>query len=312
MVTVTANNQIIWLREVFWKWFDRLKLANTRKRLSLVAGLNSVIALAVLPFCGAIPDQTVKASVRPTDDLGSWPLAAVPRPIGDTATYLHTKLMKVAHSSAGAPVLRFIECRHYPKEHRKVVQTGISSDGHAVLRFMPGDYCLFESGLAASVSVAPAGVDSDSRQTSQLQVAHSENVITQPNPLKQLLTPYQRYACEKFGPACATALAIQFAENAQGSCEIYHYNSVDGTLDWGFFQINSVHLVKPGLNLRDLLDCKANIDFAYQLYTEKGFQPWTTYVSGAYRKFLGHVEFRLSASMSAQRALFPFNLAKPR
>jgi hypothetical protein len=37
----------------------------------------------------------------------------------------------------------------------------------------------------------------------------------------------------------------------------------------------------------DLLDCKANIDFAYQLYQEKrGFTPWSTYDSGKYREFL--------------------------
>jgi hypothetical protein len=100
------------------------------------------------------------------------------------------------------------------------------------------------------------------------------------------LTAYQQYACAKFGEACRVALAIQRAENPQGRCEIYHYNS-DGTLDWGYFQINTVHLKRPGLNLRDLLDCKANIDFAYQLYQERqGFTPWSTYNSGAYRKFL--------------------------
>jgi hypothetical protein len=101
------------------------------------------------------------------------------------------------------------------------------------------------------------------------------------------LTAYQQYACEKFGSDCRLALAIQRAENPQGRCEIYHYNT-DGTLDWGYFQINTVHLQRPGLNLRDLLDCKANIDFAYQLYLErKGFTPWSTYKNGAYRKFLG-------------------------
>jgi hypothetical protein len=100
------------------------------------------------------------------------------------------------------------------------------------------------------------------------------------------LTAYQQYACRKFGPACRVALAIQRAENPQGKCEIYHYNS-DGTLDWGYFQINTVHLQRPGLVLRDLLDCRANIDFAYLLYTEHhGFSPWSTYNSGAYRKFL--------------------------
>jgi hypothetical protein len=99
------------------------------------------------------------------------------------------------------------------------------------------------------------------------------------------LTAYQQYACLKFGSACRVALAIQRAENPKGACEIYHYNS-DGTLDWGYFQINTVHLRRPGLNLRDLLDCKANIDFAYILYQERGFAPWSTYNNGAYLKFL--------------------------
>jgi hypothetical protein len=100
------------------------------------------------------------------------------------------------------------------------------------------------------------------------------------------LSAYQQYACAKFGSACRLALAIQRAENPQGKCEIYHYNT-DGTLDWGYFQINTVHLKRPGLNLRDLLDCKANINFAYQLYVEEhGFTAWSTYNSGAYRKYL--------------------------
>jgi hypothetical protein len=100
------------------------------------------------------------------------------------------------------------------------------------------------------------------------------------------LSAWQEYACRKFGSDCRVALAIQRAENPQGKCEIYHYNS-DGTLDWGYFQINTVHLKRPGLNLRDLLGCKSNIDFAYQLFQEKGgFTPWSTYNSDKYRQFL--------------------------
>jgi hypothetical protein len=101
------------------------------------------------------------------------------------------------------------------------------------------------------------------------------------------LSAWQQYTCRKFGSDCRVALAVQRAENLAGKCEIYHYNS-DGTLDWGYFQINTVHLKRPGLNLRDLLDCKANIDFAYQLFQEsRGFTPWSTYNSGRYRQFLG-------------------------
>ncbi len=115
--------------------------------------------------------------------------------------------------------------------------------------------------------------------------SNEETAEAQADQSGRRLTAYQQYACNKFGSACRIALAVQRAENPRGACEIYHYNS-DGTLDWGYFQINTVHLKRPGLNLRDLLDCKANIDFAYQLYTERGFEPWTTYTSGAYRQYL--------------------------
>jgi hypothetical protein len=112
-----------------------------------------------------------------------------------------------------------------------------------------------------------------------------ETVAARSDQYGRGLTAYQQYACNKFGPACRIALAVQRAENPRGACEIYHYNS-DGTLDWGYFQINTVHLKRAGVNLRGLLDCKANIDFAYQLYTERGFEPWTTFNNGEYRRFL--------------------------
>jgi hypothetical protein len=113
----------------------------------------------------------------------------------------------------------------------------------------------------------------------------AESRAAQADQLGHNLSAFQQYACNKFGSACRVALAIQRAENPRGECEIYHYNS-DGTLDWGYFQINTIHLKRPGVNLRGLLDCKANIDFAYQLYTERGFEPWTTFRDGAYRKYL--------------------------
>jgi hypothetical protein len=112
-----------------------------------------------------------------------------------------------------------------------------------------------------------------------------ETLDAQADQFGHRLTAFQQYACNKFGSACRVALAVQRAENPRGDCEIYHYNS-DGTLDWGYFQINTVHLKRAGVNLRGLLDCKANIDFAYQLYTERGFEPWTTFRDGAYRRFL--------------------------
>jgi hypothetical protein len=117
------------------------------------------------------------------------------------------------------------------------------------------------------------------------RISPGESQAAQADQFGHRLSAFQQYACNKFGQACRIALAVQRAENPRGECEIYHYNS-DGTLDWGYFQINTVHLKRPGVNLRGLLDCKANIDFAYQLYTERGFEPWTTYRDGSYRRFL--------------------------
>ena len=100
------------------------------------------------------------------------------------------------------------------------------------------------------------------------------------------LTAYQQYTCEKFRPGMPRGFGDSTRREPAGPLQIYHYNT-DGTLDWGYFQINTVHLKRPGLNLRDLLNCKANIDFAYQLYREKqDFTPWSTYNNGAYRRFL--------------------------
>jgi hypothetical protein len=117
------------------------------------------------------------------------------------------------------------------------------------------------------------------------RASSDETAAAQADQLGRHLSAYQQYACNKFGSACRVALAIQRAENAKGSCEIYHYNS-DGTLDWGYFQINTVHLKRAGVNLRDLLDCRTNIDFAYELYRERGFAPWSTFRDGSYRRFL--------------------------
>src|SRR5580658_884527 len=117
------------------------------------------------------------------------------------------------------------------------------------------------------------------------RISPEEARAAQADQYDRRLTAYQQYACNKFGSACRMALAVQRAENPRGACEVYHYNS-DGTLDWGYFQINTVHLKRAGMNLRNLLDCKANIDFAYKLYTERGFEPWSTFHNGAYRQFL--------------------------
>jgi hypothetical protein len=132
---------------------------------------------------------------------------------------------------------------------------------------------------------SPRIVEEETRPTTISPRIVEEERKAQADQFGHKLTAFQQYACNKFGSSCRVALAVQRAENPRGDCEIYHYNT-DGTLDWGYFQINTVHLKRPGVNLHALLDCRANIDFAYQLYTDRGFQPWTTYRNGAYQQFL--------------------------
>jgi len=205
----------------------------------------------------------------------------------DEGFYSHRKLLQTNVAKTGTPVYRLVECRHLPKERAKLVQVGISNDGLAVFRVMRGDYCIFsETSMtppAAAEAQVAAAIARDARAERRFANVLPATPVTD---RRSGMTANERYVCEKFGPACSVALAIQRAENLIGACEIYHYNTSDGTLDWGYFQINSVHLRRPGLNLRDLLDCKTNIDYAYRLFLEKGFSPWTTYTSGAYRKFL--------------------------
>lgn len=101
------------------------------------------------------------------------------------------------------------------------------------------------------------------------------------SPLNEL----QQYICDKFGPDCKTALAVQKAENGSGQCDRFNINT-NGTVDFGVFQINTVHL-KKGYKLADLIDCKKNVDIAFEIYSQqKGFQAWVAYNNGNYKKFL--------------------------
>ena len=295
MIKLTQATHVARPRKGVCDWINRLQFWGTpftcfsrkcgRNRVTYFGVTGLVAAVVAIPFSAAMTGE--KTELAANVNIGKSPLAEKYMTVSDSALYMHYKLMQVMVSNSGASVIRFVECRHYPKEHKKLVQVGMTSDGHPILRLMPGNHCLFTAAPLASGRVAPIDLGLRSRGAeNQARARVSDKGNSGTNGINGGLTSYQQYACEKFGPACRIALAIQAAENSRGACEVYHYNSSDGTLDWGYFQINTVHLTRPGLNLRDLLDCKTNIDFAYNLFREKGFEPWTAYTSGAYRKFL--------------------------
>lgn len=102
------------------------------------------------------------------------------------------------------------------------------------------------------------------------------------------LTSDQQYVCDKFGSDCKLALAIAHAENGTGQCDRINWSNSNQSLDIGFFQINTLWVDKNKVTPSQLFDCKTNIDFAYQIYKANGnsFKDWSTYNSGAYKKYL--------------------------
>ena len=104
------------------------------------------------------------------------------------------------------------------------------------------------------------------------------------------LTPDQQYLCNVFGKDCKTAIAIQRAENGSGICDTEAFNYDPKTnkvssVDYGFMMINSVHL-KKGWTRADLMDCRKNVDHAFEIFKQQGWNPWVAYQNGSYKKFL--------------------------
>jgi len=109
-------------------------------------------------------------------------------------------------------------------------------------------------------------------------LAQTEKQVNMP----ELGTDIEMYICEKFGVMdCKTALAVAKAESGL-NCNAFNVNS-NGSVDFGIFQLNSVHLKKGGeWTLTNMSDCEKNVDLAYQMWTEQGFEPWVAYLSGSY------------------------------
>lgn len=51
----------------------------------------------------------------------------------------------------------------------------------------------------------------------------------------------------------------------------YNYNT-NGTSDYGLFQINTVHVLRYGTGF--YYDWKQNVDVAYKIYKQSGWNPW--------------------------------------
>lgn len=106
-------------------------------------------------------------------------------------------------------------------------------------------------------------------------------------PYKPVVTPkdqVKNMIRAVFGDVSDLAIAVFTAESGL-RCYATNHNT-NGTTDYGVAQVNSIHMAK--FAGRNPLDCKANIDVAYQIYEGWGhsFAPWVAFTSGSYLKFL--------------------------
>ena len=87
------------------------------------------------------------------------------------------------------------------------------------------------------------------------------------------------------GVPAREALAVSQAENGTRQCDRESKPNRDGSIDYGLFQINSIHLSK-GYTVSELKDCYRNIEIAFEIYKQSGWHPWTVYKTGRWKKYL--------------------------
>lgn len=83
------------------------------------------------------------------------------------------------------------------------------------------------------------------------------------------------------------AFAIMQAENT--GCNPAKDNAGlndDGSVDYGLFQVNSVHADMVDYDLERLRDPATNIATAYRIYSGSGWKAWSTYNNGAFYGYL--------------------------
>lgn len=94
-----------------------------------------------------------------------------------------------------------------------------------------------------------------------------------PAPKNAKLEPWKAeiaaYICTKSWD-CRTAVAVAYAESG------LNCGAKSPTNDHGVMQLHG----------QAIYDCRANIDRAYEMYKRRGWQPWSAYKNGKYKKFL--------------------------
>lgn len=114
----------------------------------------------------------------------------------------------------------------------------------------------------------------------------SDIVAQQTDPTDIEIARYIKSKSWKYEDAIRLAKSENYW-NLTGSfnCSRIHTNK-DGSVDYGIFQINSIHsqtLSKLGMTMEDMKNCYKNIDYAYKMWSDQGgFQAWSAWTNKSY------------------------------
>lgn len=112
-----------------------------------------------------------------------------------------------------------------------------------------------------------------------------EVIIT---PKTKASTPIEEYICQKWGVwDCQTAIAVAKAEGMNHPADGFNINT-NGTIDVGYFRINSIHFKKAGCSLKEIVDPYKNVDCAFSIYESQGrsWTAWVAFNNGSFKKYL--------------------------
>lgn len=89
---------------------------------------------------------------------------------------------------------------------------------------------------------------------------------------------------DTFGSEARVAYAVMMAESG-GRTNATNKNT-NGSTDRGLFQINSIHTKKVNGNLESLYNVETNVNVAKRIYDGSGWNAWSAYKNGSYKKYL--------------------------
>lgn len=97
-------------------------------------------------------------------------------------------------------------------------------------------------------------------------------------------------------PDLTTSVAVSLAENQASDPKATHKN-LDGTIDYGLWQVNSIH----GYPVDQLLTSTGNARAAFEVWKKEGWPAWSTYKSGAYLLYLPRAKAAITSGTGQGR-----------